>query len=92
MKQHKDLVASIHNHFNIFRNVHDAHEGPVTREEQLKAAERFLNWHRRQVKVGELLLAKLTVALAEADHAEEAAAVPVQTTNDVVDGVGVGGS
>lgn len=52
-------VASIHTHFNIFRNPHDARSGEVTLEEQIKAATRFLKWHARQVEVGQKLLKRL---------------------------------
>lgn len=52
-------VASVHTHFNIFRNCHDPKEGEVTIAEQITAAGRFLRWHQRQVEVGENLLRKL---------------------------------
>lgn len=60
MPTHKrEKVASIHNHFNIFRNIHEAHEGPVTTEEQIVAIERFIRWHERQLLVGKALLVRL---------------------------------
>lgn len=52
-------VASIHSHFNIFRDVNVAHEGDVTLAEQIKALQRFVRWHTRQVEVGKQLLADL---------------------------------
>lgn len=55
-------VAAIHTHFNLFRNVHEAHDGPVTIEEQLRAIVRFVRWHERQVVVGKELLTKLLAA------------------------------
>lgn len=59
MANNRVAVASIHNHFNLFRNIHDAHDGEVTIEEQIKAMERFVRWHERQVVVGKRLLARL---------------------------------
>lgn len=53
------LVAQIHSHFNLFRNIHDVHIGPVTLDEQIKALERFVRWHERQVQVGSALLEQL---------------------------------
>lgn len=52
-------VAAIHTHFNIYRDIHDAYEGEVTVDEQLKAMERFIRWHKRQVEVGQKLYAQL---------------------------------
>jgi len=54
-------VASIHSHFNIFRNIHEQKTGDVTIEEQVTALARFVRWHERQVEVGKQLLAELTV-------------------------------
>jgi hypothetical protein len=52
-------VASVHTHFNIFRDVHDPKTGDVTIDEQIKAMERFVRWHERQVWVGQQLLTQL---------------------------------
>lgn len=57
-------VASIHTHFNIFRDVHEAKTGDVTLDEQFKAMERFIRWHERQVRVGKQLLGRLEVVKA----------------------------
>lgn len=55
----KTPVASIHTHFNLFRNIHEEKTGEITVEEQIIAIERFIRWHTRQVAVGQTLLAKL---------------------------------
>lgn len=52
-------VASIHTHFNLFRPINDKTEGPITLTEQIKAVERFVNWHERQVQVGKALMHRL---------------------------------
>lgn len=52
-------VAAIHTHFNLLRPVNDANAGPVTLAEQIKAVERFINWHERQVLVGKQLMHRL---------------------------------
>lgn len=52
-------IASIHSHFNIFRDVHEKGDGPITHEEQVKAVQRFIRWHERQVEVGKRLLANI---------------------------------
>lgn len=56
-------VASIHAHFNIFRP-NEAPTGPITRDEQIAAVDRFLKWHRRQVELGQQLLKELAAAKA----------------------------
>lgn len=63
MKKPEKHVISVHTHFNIYRNVHDAHEGDVTLTEQLKAAQRFVRWHERQVIVGKALIHKINCAI-----------------------------
>lgn len=52
-------VASIHNHVNLYRDPKDPNTGPVTRNEQIHAIERFIRWHERQVAIGRELLAQL---------------------------------
>jgi hypothetical protein len=59
MSKKQERVASIHTHFNLFRNIHDPQEGDVTLQEQIKAMTRFVRWHERQVHVGKQLLARL---------------------------------
>lgn len=63
-------VVDVHSHFHINRNIHDAHEGPITREEQIKALERFVNWHTRQVAVGQIMLTTLKVEDAQAAQSQ----------------------
>lgn len=77
MKQR--LIAQISTHFNLFRAVHDAHTGDVTIAEQIKAIERFIRWHERQVGVGRALLRQLqriekaaTTALLDEARLDEA--------------------
>lgn len=58
-KPKKVPVASIHTSFHIFRDIHEAHTGDVTLEEQIKAMTRHVRWHQRQVEVGQTLLKQL---------------------------------
>lgn len=64
-------VASIHTSFNINRNIHEAHTGPITLQEQIKAMERFVRWHTRALEVGKQLLGRL---MAEQEAETKAAA------------------
>lgn len=73
-------VASIHTSFNINRNPHEAHEGDVTLDEQIKAMTRFVRWHKRQVEVGELLLRQLSAQVVATEPTTEAGVV--NTTDD----------
>lgn len=57
--KNRQQIASIRNHFNIFRSEDSEHEGEVTVDEQLKAMERFIRWHTRQVEVGRKLHGQL---------------------------------
>jgi hypothetical protein len=76
-KHERVKVASIHTHFNIFRNVNEPGAGDVTIAEQIKAMERFTRWHERQVQVGRELLDSLRrVAVAEALAAETETPAP----------------
>lgn len=68
-------VVSAHSHFNIFRNPHDAHEGDITVEEQIKAVDRFIRWHKRQVEVGNKMMAQL---VKHVQHMEELQPVTVE--------------
>ena len=68
----KVRIASIHSSFNIYRNIHEAHDGPVTVAEQLKAIGRFIRWHQRQVTVGEALFKELErQSLADAEVTDD---------------------
>lgn len=62
-------IVSMHSHFNMFRNPHDAKEGPITLGEQIKAVKRFVRWHARQVQVGQEMLTRL-VARQEENQVE----------------------
>lgn len=52
-------AAQIHAHFTIYGTPQDVPDGDITSEEQKKAIERFIKWHRRQLQLGEALLKQL---------------------------------
>lgn len=60
-KTKHEVIASIHAHFNVFREAGEVQAGPVTPDEQVRALERFVRWHERQVVIGKELLARLTM-------------------------------
>lgn len=53
------LLAQIHVHFSIHGDSTETLEGEILVAEQVKAVERFIRWHERQVATGRLLLDKL---------------------------------
>lgn len=65
--QESKLVARFTSHFNIFRDINEPREGEVTIEEQVKAIERFVRWHERQVSVGRTLLSRIKMHRPEPD-------------------------
>lgn len=78
-------VASIHAHFNIFRD-NALTAGPVTRQEQIDALERHVRWHERQVAVGKELIARLRKQEAPMDtdprETDETPSTPPTSTPD----------
>lgn len=79
-KNNRPMVAQIRTNFNLFRNPHEAKTGPVTEEEEITAMERFVNWHKRQVEVGEQMLAHIRSGRA---HKEAAIHRPARTMSEV---------
>jgi hypothetical protein len=58
----KDLaptVAVVHAHFGINTKQAPALSGEFTRDEQVKAIERFVKWHERQAAIGRDLMRRL---------------------------------
>lgn len=58
-KQRK-MIASVHNHMNIYAGAKGADDGgEVTEEEKREAINRQIKYHRRQITVHEELLVKM---------------------------------
>lgn len=59
----REKIFTVHNHFNMFRDLHEQAEGEVTDAEILRSIERFIRYHQRQVEIGQTLLAKAQAQL-----------------------------
>lgn len=64
-------IATIHAHVHIMARTDKTETGSITLEEQIKALQRHVAWHRRQVETGEYMLTRLK---QQADQVSEKAA------------------